>query len=174
MQIAFWNEEETEADAIQMSFAYFGNFSPSLTYQSGVLTAEEMDAGTRLDMEDTYLLGIDTTSENPDKFALLNDANLPNSSTMWKPETSKSSRIDDDGTFRVYLQRTTPSVAGIGIGEAIAATSTFFTGDFAGASDLELNWAERPAEEEEEEDNEGEEEENAEEGENEGEEGEEE
>jgi len=95
-------------------------------------------------------MSIDTSSDNPEKFAFPDGAALPNSSTMWKPETSRSGKVDDE-TFRIYMQRTTPSVAGIGLGEIVAADMTvFYSNGFIGVADVDLEWAERPADEEEE------------------------
>lgn len=53
---------------------------------------------------------------------------------MWNPQTNKSSKdaktdeLDPD-TFRIYLQRTTPTIADIGIGKTVPAFGQFFVGE---------------------------------------------
>jgi hypothetical protein len=42
--MAFLNEEETEADIIQMAFTFAGSFDPAVTYRSDVKEAAFVDA----------------------------------------------------------------------------------------------------------------------------------
>ncbi len=119
LQLALWNDEKSEADIIQLEFIFAGAFDPAVTYRSEQKDAAFLEADSKLTGQ-SYAMSRDTSSETPDKFAFPDGATLPNSSTMWKPETSRSGTIDED-SFRIYMQRTTSSIAGIGLGEIVSA-----------------------------------------------------
>lgn len=61
-----------------------------------------------------YFLGVD--GDEATKFSATEGTQQPSSATMWKVDTSKSVK-EEDGLLRLYFQRTTPSVAEIGLGE---------------------------------------------------------
>jgi len=44
---------------------------------------------------------------------------------MWKLDTSKAVKTEDD-VYRLYFQRTTPSIAGLGIGKSVDAGANWF------------------------------------------------
>ena len=60
-----------------------------------------------------YFLQVDGEAT---KFSAAEGAQQPSSAKMWKVDTSKSVK-EEDGLLRLYFQRTTPSVAEIGLGE---------------------------------------------------------
>lgn len=99
-----------------MSFVTFGTFDPRFDYRTQVVDSDiESWATETYDLSESTIYSLSVpTGES--KFAYLESSTQPSSSAVWKFDTAKSVK-EDDGLLRLHFQRTTPSVAEIGLGE---------------------------------------------------------
>ena len=108
-QMMYLNEDDTRADAIQLQFN-FTDDDLAMTYKSEEIDYDADEPGFLSSQSYVYTMAKDaTTFEEGDS----------------SPNSSKAVKTEDD-VYRLYFQRTTPSIAGLGIGKTVDAAANWF------------------------------------------------